>query len=104
MRELTFDVIKQKLVPTSDNSDIVLGTKGYLVVKVNFEGIDWNGCKVVVKFSYGTYEECVGLKNGVANVPNSAAALKSFKISLVGRKTDIDYEIVTNSVIINQTE
>ncbi len=104
MRELTFDVIKQKLVATSDNSDIVLGTKGYLVVKINFEGTDWNGCKVVVKFSYGSYEECVGLKNGVCNVPNLAAGLRTFKISLVGRKTDIDYEIVTNSVVINQME
>lgn len=104
MRELTFDVIKQKLVATSDNSDIVLGTKGYLVVKINFEGIDWNGCKVVVKFSYGSYEECVGLKNGICNVPNSAAGLITFKMSLIGRKTDIDYEIVTNSVVINQME
>ena len=104
MRYLTFDVNAQKLILISDNSDIVLGTKGYLVVKINFEGIDWNGCKVVVKFSYGSYEECVGLKNGVCNVPNSAAGLRTFKISLVGRKTDIDYEIVTNSVVINQLE
>lgn len=102
MRYLTFDVDKQQLIPTSDNSGIVLGTKGYLGIQVKFNDVDWNGCKVVCRFSYGSFEDCVPLQNGSCKVPDTVAGLKDFKIDLVGRSDG--YQILTNKVTINQTE
>lgn len=102
MRYLIFEVTNQKVVSTSDNSNIVMGTKGYLYVRVNFIGNDWNGCKVVARFSSGTYEEYVPIIDNICKVPEEAASKRSFKISFIGRKKD--YQISTGQIVISQKE
>lgn len=102
MRYLTFDVNAQKLIPTSDNSNIVRGTKDYLHVRVNFVGAEWNDCKIVACFTAGTYKDYMPIVNGCCKVPDEAASKRAFKMNLIGRNGT--YEIKTNQIVISQKE
>lgn len=102
MRYLTFDVNAQKLIPTSDNLNIVRGTKDYLAVRINFIGNEWNNCKVVARFVSGSYEDYAPITNGSCKVPDEAASKHAFKINLIGKNGD--FQISTNQVVISQKE
>lgn len=102
MRYLTFDVNAQKLIPTSDNSNIVRGTKDYLNVRVNFIGTEWDNCKVVACFVSGIYKDYAPIVDGCCKVPNEAASKRAFKMNLIGRNET--YEIKTNQIVISQKE
>lgn len=102
MRYLTFDVTNQNIVSTSDNSNIVRGTKDYLAVRINFIGNEWDNCKVVARFASGLYEDYMPIINGCCKIPDEAANKHAFKINLIGRNGDL--QISTNQVVISQKE
>ena len=104
MRTVNFIVNKQTLSldPACDVSDLVPGTKGYLLAKFSFSS-EWNGCVKVAAFfsNLGKEYEPQILANGTTCViPSEALAKSIFKVQVVGRKDD--YDISTNKVTVHQ--
>ena len=101
MRILDFAINGQNLRRKGDFSGIVRGSKNYLRCRFNFEGSDWNGCKVAALFeSNETVFPTTIDSNRTCTIPDEITDLSTFKIKIIGRKDN--YQIVTNNLIICQ--
>lgn len=101
MRNLKFTVSKQILTqdPKCDFSGLICGTKGYLqaVFKLDQE---WSGCKIAASFRRYGKEYAVPVINGRCMVPDEAAEVTAFEVSLTGLKNG--YKITTNRLKVVQ--
>ena len=100
MRTLTLQADRQLLTKTGDFSGLVVGSKGYLRLQVNFDD-SWAGYKRRAVFTLedgGAIAE--PLNNNSCTVPDAAAACMTFKVQIVG--TYKDRTLNTNSVTIIQ--
>lgn len=73
------------------------GTKGYLGVRVNFQGTSWNKCRVACEFK----GDAAPLVGGTCAVPDAIAAKPYVVFRLVGQRDD-GYRIITNWVVVGQ--
>lgn len=104
MRTVKFIVNKQSLSldPAYDVSDLVPGTKGYLLANFSFSS-EWDGCVKVAAFfsNLGREYEPQVLTNGTScMIPAEALAKSIFKVQVIGQKGD--YNLRTNKVIVHQ--
>lgn len=104
MRTIQFIVNKQTLSldPACDVSDLVPGTKGYLLANFSFSS-EWDGCVKVAAFfsNLGKEYEPQVLTNGTSCMIPSDALVKSiFKVQVIGQRGD--YNICTNKVTVHQ--
>lgn len=104
MRTINFIVNKQALSldPACDVSDLVPGTKGYLLANFSFSS-EWDGCVKVAAFfsNLGREYEPQVLANGTScMIPTEALSKSVFKVQVIGQKGD--YNIRTNKTIVYQ--
>ena len=104
MRTLHFIVDKQTLSldPACSTSDLVPGTKGYLLANFSFSS-EWDGCVKVAAFFSNLGKEYPPqvLTNGTSCViPSEALAKSIFKVQVIGQKGD--YNLCTNKTIVHQ--
>lgn len=97
MRVLNFEVESQTLKKSGDFSNIVAGTKNYLVCGFSFNDTDWNQALKVAVFNEDT---AVPILNGSCKVPDNVTDRKSFKFYVVGRIGTVT--IKTNQILIEQ--
>jgi hypothetical protein len=106
MRELVFDVDQQRLKrnPDCNFEGIVAGSEGYLKLKFNFLGDDWDNCVKIASFIAPAIDGDIGVKldteTNTCLVPPEASMCDEFAVSLVGAK--LDYKIPTNYIRIKQ--
>jgi hypothetical protein len=71
-----------------DFSGLVAGSKGYLRAKFTFSN-EWSGCKKAASFWVGDSEHPALLdSNDSCVIPPEALVGESFKVSVIGVKTD----------------
>ena len=104
MRTLKFIVDKQSLTkdPDCDFSGLVPGTEGYIEAQFSFSP-EWNNCVKVAGFYTPMGQELTPqvLKDGRSClIPAEALARNSFKINVLGKRSDI--KLTTNKVTISQ--
>lgn len=88
MHNLVFVVNKQNIEKREGFDGLVAGTKGYLQARFVFSS-DWAGYRKVALFTCRNGEYPVLLSNtGTCPVPDEAAACSSFKVRIIGRRTD----------------
>lgn len=87
MRTLNFVVDKQVLRKQGDFSGLVAGSHGYLQAQFSFSG-DWSGYRKVAVFRCNGAEYPVLLSGNSCNVPDEAAAEPTFKVYVVGKRSD----------------
>ena len=103
MRTLKFIIDKQiiKQDPECDFSDIVPGTKGYLIAEFSFSH-EWNNTIRVAEF-WSNNKECTPqllYKGKSCIIPAEALLSKRFSIRIIGKNKDLI--IKTNKVEICQ--
>lgn len=97
MRVLIFEVESQTLRKNGDFSNIVSGTKNYLLCSFSFKDSDWKQALKVAVFDGNTP---VTIQNGVCYVPDNVTDKKSFKFYVVGK---IGATVIkTNQILIEQ--
>ena len=87
MRTLEFVVDKQNISKQGDFSGLVAGTKGYLQARFSFS-VDWASYRKGAVFTCCDGEFAALIEGGVCKVPDEAAACTTFKVHVVGRKSD----------------
>lgn len=104
MRTLKFIVNGQVIEkdPNCDFTGLVPGSEGYLKAEFAFSS-DWNNCVKVAQFHYlrDEFPPQVLTDGKTCMIPAEAAARRSFKIKIIGKKND-DYKLTTNSVAVVQ--
>lgn len=101
MRVLEFKVDKQSLKqdPNCDFTKIVAGSKNYLKAHFTFSD-DWADYKKAVSFWRGKEEYARILRNDECMIPEEVLNGRTFAISLLGQKGDI--QIPTNRILVRQ--
>lgn len=104
MRTIRFIVNGQsmKLDPECDISDLMPGSKGYLLASFAFSS-EWDKCTKVAAFfsNLGTeYKPQILADGSTCIIPSEALAKSIFKVQVIGQKGD--YNIRTNKVIVYQ--
>lgn len=100
MRILNFKVDAQTLSAEGDFSNIVAGTKNYLVAKFEFSE-EWAGCQKVASFWNRGGEYPVKIERGQCMIPHKALTERCFKVSVKGGRID-GYRINTNKFKVKQ--
>lgn len=96
MRTLSYKVVGQRLIPVGDHTGLIMGSKGYLQAKFEFDN-DWKDCKIVASFYSDGEEHAKPLdKDGICMIPPEALTKTIFELRVEGRKSD--YRILTNRI------
>ena len=106
MKTLRFIVENQiiKKDPTCDFSDLVPGTKGYLIAEFSFSK-EWDGMAKVVGFYSPLgreYPPRVLADGKTCVIPFEALEKRIFKVQVVGQGLKFDQKLKTNKVAVYQ--
>lgn len=104
MRTLKFIVDKQiiRRDPNCDFDDLIPGTEGYLEAEFSFSP-DWKDCTKVAAFwsvMGKEYPPQILTDGKTCMIPAEALAKRSFKVQVMGKKSD--FKITTNKVVVCQ--
>lgn len=99
MRDISFKVDGQHLALVSDVSDLIVGSRGYLRVKFEFDD-SWNGYTKAVVFYAGGKEEAFFINDDPVPIPDEFTARRTFKMRVIGKNGYTS--IPTNKITIVQ--
>lgn len=97
MRTLNFIVESQALRKNGDFSNIVAGTKNYLVCGFSFNDADWKKALKVAVFDDNIPKP---IENDFCYVPDEVTSKKSFKFYVIGKIGSTT--IKTNQILVEQ--
>ena len=107
MKTLRFIVENQiiKKDPTCDFSDLIPGSKGYLIAEFSFSKEWGNMAKVVGFYSPlgREYPPRVLADGKTCVIPFEALEKRTFKVQVIGQSKDFNRKLKTNKVTIYQT-
>lgn len=95
MQDVNIRVVKQHIT-IIDPTDLVAGTKNYLIAKFSFDST-WNGFAKVAVFCA---EYPVAIQGNQCLIPEEAAKRNSISVKVIGRKGN--EQITTNFAVLRQ--
>lgn len=107
MKTLRFIVENQiiKKDPTCDFSDLIPGSKGYLIAEFSFSK-EWENMAKVVGFYSPLgreYPPRVLADGKTCVIPFEALEKRTFKVQVIGQSKDFNQKLKTNKVTVYQT-